>query len=119
MTETDTEMNTEYRKQFADLQTSFNINWLVSHLNDIEQIQTRDEFHAINPCINNAEIKLQVSPTFAAQKITKKQEAFGTIGDCLFSGEGATNDLHFLRSYMALEMCETRLSPTLDEFTEP
>ena len=39
MTEVDTEMIAEYRVQFADLQRSFNVKWLVNHLNCVEQFQ--------------------------------------------------------------------------------
>ena len=55
MTEVDIEMIAEYRAQFADLQRSFNVKWLVNHLNYIEQFQiTRllpDKLDAVDSCI--------------------------------------------------------------------
>ena len=55
MTEVDIEMIAEYRAQFADLQRSFNVKWLVNHLNYVEQFQiTRlvpDKLDAVDSCI--------------------------------------------------------------------
>lgn len=80
-TMTDNEILSEYRTLFTSLQRSFNLEWLVSCLNNIEQLQfSQHEIHAINSCIGDAKNKLQVWPTVGAEKLAKKQEAFETMG---------------------------------------
>ncbi|XP_063942317.1 uncharacterized protein LOC135150054 [Daucus carota subsp. sativus] len=67
MTEVDIEMIAEYRAQFANLQRSFNVKWLVNHLNCVEQFQI----------VHLLPDKLDAVDSFIAN---------GSIGDHLFSG---------------------------------
>lgn len=74
-TEVNTEMLTEYRALFTDFQRwGFNINWLMRHLNDIEQHWCSKpllyELHAIDSRIDDAESKLQDLRTLRAEKMT-------------------------------------------------
>ncbi|KAK1385525.1 F-box domain-containing protein [Heracleum sosnowskyi] len=98
LTEVDTEMITEYRAQFADLQRSFNVQWLVNHLNSIEQLQCSqplvDKLHALHSHISDARSKLQDSQTLGMRTMTEIYRNVGTmgtslvvgnIGECLFS----------------------------------
>ncbi|KAK1402968.1 hypothetical protein POM88_002573 [Heracleum sosnowskyi] len=93
MTEIDAEMITEYRTLFGDLQRSFNIKWLVSRLNYIEQFHfSQNELHAIDSSIDDAKSKLLVLQNLRTEKMTKMQEAFGTMGTNLVSTAGYIGD---------------------------
>lgn len=71
MTEVNSDMLTEYRGLFKILQTSgFNIDWLMSHLNYIENLC---ELYASDPRINNAKEKLQDLQTLHAIKMTASE----------------------------------------------
>ncbi|KAL8099199.1 hypothetical protein AgCh_031752 [Apium graveolens] len=113
MTDVDTEMIAEYRDAFAELQKfGFNVSWLVSRLNYVEQVlfsrPLLSELHAIDCRIDEAKSKLQEFQgrnddtksklrdleTLRAEKMQEIQKAFGTmfknllvghIGDDLFS----------------------------------
>ncbi|KAK1385520.1 hypothetical protein POM88_023255 [Heracleum sosnowskyi] len=99
MTEVDIEMITEYRAQFADLQRSFNVRWLVNRLNYIEQLQfprpLLDKLDAIDSCIDDAKSKLQDLHALRVRTLTEIHMDIGTkensldigyIGDDLLSG---------------------------------
>ncbi|KAK1400632.1 hypothetical protein POM88_000237 [Heracleum sosnowskyi] len=80
MTEVDSEMIAEYRDVFADLKIfGFNVSWLVSRLNYIEQLQFSwpllPELHALDCQINEARKKMQ-----------EIEKAFGTLGSTLAVG---------------------------------
>lgn len=99
LTEVDAEMIGEYRALFADLQRSFNVTWLVNHLNSIEQLKLSQsklgKFHASDYCTDNAK---GILPGQKANQTKMKTEihkdtgtmstihAVGCIGDDLFSG---------------------------------
>lgn len=73
LTELNTDIITDYKDQFADLQGwGFNVNWLVSHLNCIEQLWFS---HATDSHMDDAKNKLQDLQTYFLGKITEIQKA--------------------------------------------
>lgn len=98
MTKIDAEMLSEYRAIFSDLQSSFNVNWLIERLNYIEQLQFSqpllDKFQAVDSLIGDAKSKLQDLHALR-RKMTKEihgesgtvgASLYGNIGDDMFSG---------------------------------
>lgn len=88
--EVDTEMITEYRAQFADLQRSFNVQWLVNHLNSIEQLQCSqsllDKLHALDSQIDDARSKLQDLQALGMKTMTEIYRSVRTVGTSLVVG---------------------------------
>ncbi|XP_017255629.1 putative F-box/FBD/LRR-repeat protein At4g03220 [Daucus carota subsp. sativus] len=79
MTDVDTEMISEYRDVFAELQKfGFNVSWLVSRLNYIEQVRFSQplfsELHAIDSHIVDTKSKLQEYKTLFDDTITKLKD---------------------------------------------
>lgn len=76
MTEVSTDNITEYRDVFADLQRrGFNVVWLVSHLNYVEQLLfSQHQLHAINSHIDDAN-KLQELQNYCLKKIAAIHKA--------------------------------------------
>lgn len=70
MTDFTTEIITWYRDLFLDLQKwGFNVNWLVSHLNYIEQLHFSKGLHATNPHIDDRN-KLLDLHVFCLERMT-------------------------------------------------
>ncbi|XP_074332136.1 uncharacterized protein LOC141668970 [Apium graveolens] len=71
MTDFCTDIITEYKDGFADLQKwGFNVYWLVDHLNYIEQIRlSRNEFHAIDLPTGDVKSKLQDLQSYCLENI--------------------------------------------------
>lgn len=77
ITDVDADKITEYRALFSDLQRwGFNISWLVSRLNYVEQLRFTqpllNELHAIVS-------RIQDLQTLHAEKMTEIQKALGTM----------------------------------------
>ncbi|KAK1385521.1 hypothetical protein POM88_023256 [Heracleum sosnowskyi] len=98
MNEVDTEMIAEYRAQFADLQRSFNVRWLVNRLDYIEKLRfpdpLLDKLHGVDSRIDDAKSKLQDLQALRVRIMTESYRDIGTtdtsldvgyIGDDLFS----------------------------------
>lgn len=98
MNEVDTEMIAEYRAQFADLQRSFNVRWLVNRLDYIEKLRfprpLLDKLHAVDSRIDDAKSKLHDLQALRVRMMTESHRDIGTldaspdvgyIGDDLFS----------------------------------
>ncbi|KAL8156736.1 hypothetical protein AgCh_001730 [Apium graveolens] len=72
MTEVSTDIITEYKDVFADLQSwGFNVDWLASHLNNVEQfLFSQHQLHTIDSRMEDAKNKLQELQTHCLKKIT-------------------------------------------------
>lgn len=93
MTEIDSETITEYRTLFSYLQRSFNVQWLVNHLNYIEQLRfSYHELLEVESCIDDAKSKSKLLPTLGTEKMAKIEKAFGTIGTNLAASDACTED---------------------------
>lgn len=82
---------TKYRGLFADLERwGFNINWLVNHLNCIEQLRFSrplvDELHVIDRHLEEAQREVRELQSLRSAKVGEIQEAFGHLGTHLAAG---------------------------------
>ncbi|KAK1402969.1 hypothetical protein POM88_002574 [Heracleum sosnowskyi] len=79
LTEFNTDIITEYRDLFTDLQRwGFNVNWLLSHLKYIEHFQiSQYELHSIDSRPDDAKNKLQDLQSHCLGKITEIEKASG------------------------------------------
>ncbi|KAK1402954.1 hypothetical protein POM88_002559 [Heracleum sosnowskyi] len=79
MTELNTDIITDYRDLFTDLQRwGFNVNWLLSYLKYIEHLQiSQSELHSIDSRPDDAKNKLQDLQSHCLGKITEIVKASG------------------------------------------
>lgn len=72
ITEFSTDIITEYKDLFAHLQVrEFNVHWLVSHLNYIEQLRLSENGDAIDSRTGDAKTKLQDVQSYCLEKLMK------------------------------------------------